>query len=334
MRALVVTTINSPNNTLRLLAEGAKAHDIRFLIVGDTKTPLDFELPHAEYLSLAEQVKQFPTFCSVLPTKHYARKNVGYLAAIAQGATEIQETDDDNVPYAEFWGCLPASFAVDTISADPSCAWYNVYSRFTETRIWPRGYPLQYLQSAPLHDRKSRSRLTRGLIVQGLANGNPDVDAIFRLTQELPVHFQVQQPVMLGKGVWCPFNSQNTSFRRTAFPLLYLPSYCSFRMTDIWRSFVAQRCLWEADEGVVFQSATVYQERNEHDLLRDFADEVPGYLLNDRIRCALENCSVEKDDMLKSLSSCYESLVREELLPKTELPVVAAWCAQLEMLCP
>jgi hypothetical protein len=84
----------------------------------------------------------------------------------------------------------------------------------------------------------------------------------------------------------------------------------------------------------VFHSATVYQERNEHDLLRDFADEVPGYLLNDRIRCALENCSIEKGDMLRSLSSCYECLVREELLPKTELPVVAAWCAQLEMLCP
>jgi hypothetical protein len=214
MQALVVTTINAPNNTLRLLAEGAKAHGVRFVIVGDTKTPVDFDLPHAEYLSLAEQVKRFPILCGVLPTQHYARKNVGYLAAIAQSATEIHETDDDNVPYAEFWGRLPESFTVDAIAADPSCAWYNVYSRFTETRIWPRGYPLQYLQSASLHDRKSHSRLTRGLIVQGLANGNPDVDAVFRLTQELPVNFQVQQPVMLDEGVWCPFNSQNTTFLR------------------------------------------------------------------------------------------------------------------------
>ncbi len=79
----------------------------------------------------------------------------------------------------------------------------------------------------------------------------------------------------------------------------------------------------------MFQSATVYQERNEHDLLRDFADEVPGYLLNDRIRCVLENCAIDKRDMLGSLSLCYESLVKEELLPKLELPILAAWRAQL-----
>lgn len=333
MQALVVTSINAPNRTLRLLAEGAYAHDVHFLIVGDTKTPADFELYHSEYLSIAEQVKRFPQFCSVLPTKHYARKNVGYLAAIVQGATEIQETDDDNVPYLEFWDRLPDRATVDAITADPSCAWYNVYSRFTSTKIWPRGYPLQYLQTTTAHNRQIISRTTSGLIVQGLANGNPDVDAVFRLTQELPVNFEKRQPVMLGVGVWCPFNSQNTIFRRVAFPLLYLPSNCSFRMTDIWRSFVAQRCLWEIGEGVVFRSATVYQERNEHDLLRDFADEVPGYLLNDRIRCVLEKCSLDKRDMLSSLSLCYESLVREDLLPKSELPIVAAWRAQLEKSC-
>jgi hypothetical protein len=216
------------------------------------------------------------------------------------------------------------------IAADPSCAWFNVYSRFTGTKIWPRGFPLQCLKTSTVHERKSSLGTASGWIVQGLANGNPDVDAVFRLTQALPVNFEAQDAVMLGVGVWCPFNSQNTIFRREAFPLLYLPSNCSFRMTDIWRSFVAQRCLWETGEGVVFQSATVYQERNEHDLLRDFADEIPGYLLNDRIRCALEKCSIDKRDMLSSLSLCYERLVREDLMPKSELSIVAAWCAQLE----
>ena len=48
-------------------------------------------------------------------------------------------------------------------------------------------------------------------------------------------------------------------------------------MTDIWRSFVAQRILQENDWAVLFHAPTVSQERNEHDLMRDFADEVPGY---------------------------------------------------------
>jgi hypothetical protein len=37
-------------------------------------------------------------------------------------------------------------------------------------------------------------------------------------------------------------------------PLLYLPSHCCFRMTDIWRSFIAQRCLWELGHWVVCQA--------------------------------------------------------------------------------
>ncbi|MBV5271274.1 MAG: DUF288 domain-containing protein, partial [Afipia sp.] len=74
---------------------------------------------------------------------------------------------------------------------------------------------------------------------------NPDVDAIYRLTLPLPQSFREEQPVALGRNVWCPFNSQNTTWWKEAAPLLYLPSFCSFRMTDIWRSFVAQRIAWE-----------------------------------------------------------------------------------------
>src|SRR5262249_24083833 len=121
VRTLVVTTINPPNKALRSLAEGARANDVPFVIVGDTKTPADFHLDPAVYLSVAEQTKRFPSFCRELPLKHYARKNVGYLAAIENGAREIQETDDDNIPYAEFWRHSPGMLEVDAITADSSC---------------------------------------------------------------------------------------------------------------------------------------------------------------------------------------------------------------------
>jgi hypothetical protein len=38
-----------------------------------------------------------------LPSKHYARKNLGYLIAIKNGAEIIIETDDDNIPEKNFW---------------------------------------------------------------------------------------------------------------------------------------------------------------------------------------------------------------------------------------
>ena len=74
---------------------------------------------------------------------------------------------------------------------------------------------------------------------------------------------------------------------------MYLPAYCSFRMTDIWRSFVAQRIAWENGWNVLFREATVRQRRNPHDLMRDFRDEVPGYVANREICAALQALELE-----------------------------------------
>ena len=73
------------------------------------------------------------------------------------------------------------------------------------------------------------------LIQQGLVNGDPDMDAIFRLTRKYPlapleVTFDpAAPPAFLPEGVFSPFNSQNTLFHRDAFWALMLPSTTSFR---------------------------------------------------------------------------------------------------------
>src|ERR1039457_962260 len=64
-------------------------------------------------------------------------------------------------------------------------------------------------------------------IQQGLANEDPDVDAIYRLLLPLPISFRTDRRLALGRGTWCPFNSQNTAWFPAAYPLMYLPSYCS-----------------------------------------------------------------------------------------------------------
>ncbi len=104
-------------------------------------------------------------------------------------------------------------------------------------------------------------------------------------------------------------------------------------MTDIWRSFVAQRCLWAMGKYVVFHApAEVVQERNPHDLMQDFKSEVPGYLHNEAIAktlggLKLELCS-ENDTptALKNLKTCYGALVKDGFLPEAELSGVDAWC--------
>ena len=279
MRAIVVTSISKPNPVLRVLAEESLKRGYTFILAGDTKSPADFHIPGCEFLSIEQQRSLFPRFASILPERHYCRKNIAYLRAIEQGATAIQETDDDNMPLEAFWGEPPQPKL--GLSATTSPGWLNVYRWFTDQDIWPRGLPLENIQD--LFQPRVEEAALQPLIFQGLANDNPDVDAVFRLTRQLPFTFDQREAVLLHTGTWCPFNSQNTLFRKEAFMYLYLPATCSFRMTDIWRSFIAQRCLWQNQGGIVFHNATVVQARNEHSLIKDFEDEVPGYLNNNRI---------------------------------------------------
>lgn len=106
----------------------------------------------------------------------------------------------------------------------------------------------------------------------------------------------------------------------------YLPSFCSIRMTDI------QRIAWENGWHILFHGATVRQERNDHDLMRDFADEIPGYLHNYRIRKTLEDLPLRggKPEIMNNIMACYAALVKLEVVASGELPLVEAWAVDLE----
>lgn len=324
MRSLVITTINKPNKAMKKLAKIALQNEIQFVIVGDLKTPEAIRELDAVYLDVYKQKKYFNKLASLIPYNHYARKNLGYLYCIQNGTEIIQETDDDNVPKDNF---------LEEIKSKPllikgKIKWYNVYKWFTAKNIWPRGFPLEYLKNKNTIKIIKNKKL-KPFIYQGLADNNPDVDAIYRMTEILPIYFKNRKPIILDKNVWCPFNSQNTTFLKEAFPLLYLPSYCSFRMTDIWRALISQRCLWEINGGVMFHSATMYQRRNYHNLINDFKDEIFGYLNNEKIRVILENLSLSKDTF-KNLYLCYSELIKAKILPKEELKILKVWIKELE----
>ena len=329
---LVVTTISAPNEVLYALANGAKVANADFIIVGDRKTPENFKMDGVRYLSPAEQDKLFPNLSQQIPWNHYARKNIGYLAALGSKGRWLVETDDDNYPMESFFQEPNKLSGVRPVTTEGS--WLNVYDCFSSGEdIWPRGYPLELLaerQHQPI--RYGSELVMEPCLVQGLADDNPDVDAVFRMTRQLPFVFdKTVKPVRLSSGNWCPFNSQNTWIRRDVAVLAYLPSFCSFRMTDIWRSFVAQRCLWEQGEGVVFVAPTVRQERNEHNLLKDFEDEVSGYVKNAFIASLLDETKLT-GDYATDITRCYEALVKADIIPALELPLLNAWLREIDAL--
>ncbi len=238
---IVVTSVSPPNSSLQALADGARARGMDFLVMGDTKSPAEFTLEGCEFYDVARQGETGFKYAKLCPTRSYARKNIGYLISIAGRAPVILETDDDNIPRESFWDERQLNIEAPRLA---SAGWVNVYGYFTDAILWPRGLPLDAVQ-ASLPDFDS---LTSGTsecpIQQGLADGDPDVDAIYRLILPLPQTFRTDRRVILDPGSWCPFNSQNTTWFPQVYPLMYLPAYCSFRMTDIWGSFVAQRIAW------------------------------------------------------------------------------------------
>jgi len=315
------------------IAAGCLEQEWGFLVIGDTKSPADFNLRGARFMSVESQLKTGFQYAGLAPVRHYARKNIGYLVAMREGAQTIVETDDDNFPSPPFWHPGSTDQRAHVVSQP---GWTNVYRYFTDVPIWPRGYPLDLVHAAVPPRADLPVRYVHCPVQQGLVNENPDVDAIYRLVLPLPQNFRREPAVALTGGAWCPFNSQNTVWHRDAFPLLYLPAHCSFRMTDIWRSFVVQRILAANGLGLLFTSASAVQERNEHNLMSDFAAEVPGYNHNRALMACLEKLPLTADprQIGENLLACYRALVQLGLFPEDELPLVRAWLSDLEGLAP
>lgn len=82
---------------------------------------------------------------------------------------------------------------------------------------------------------------------------------------------------------------------------------------------------------MVFHAAEVDQVRNDHNLLKDFEDEIPGYLNTQRIVSTLEDLALRagENEIYNNLLTCYEALVRIEVIPAKELELVEAWLTDL-----
>jgi hypothetical protein len=97
---------------------------------------------------------------------------------------------------------------------------------------------------------------------------------------------------------------------------------------------VAQRIAWTNGWSILFTGPTVRQLRNDYQLMRDFRDELPGYLNNRRIGELLESLNLRSgpDRIHDNLRICYEALVREAFLAREELAHLDAWLCDLSAL--
>jgi hypothetical protein len=316
---IVITSIFKPTEAIERFA---KLNEYQLVVVGDKKTPADWSYENCVYLDIEQQISLNAGLANSIPFNHYGRKMLGYAYAMKQGADIIIDTDDDNIPYAD-WD-FP-SFKGAYTSSTHDLGWVNIYHHFTDQHIWPRGLPLRNI-------RDSREKLTwqnnekqqHVGIWQGLADEDPDVDAIYRLTSDTACVFNKKSPVVLEKGTVCPFNSQNTAIQKEFFPLLFLPSFVTFRFTDILRGIIAQPILWQHNARLGFTTATVVQKRNVHDYFKDFESEVPMYLHTEKSLTAVTN-AITNGSVAENLQAAYEALLKINVVEEREMNVLEEW---------
>lgn len=314
---IVITSIFSPTEAVRKFA---KIREWHVIVVGDKKSPLEYKVDNCTFLSVENKLN-----CQledVLPYNHYARKMLGYVYAIKHGAECLADSDDDNIPYDD-WG-VP-DFDGQYLTYSSNKGFVNIYEYFSSQKIWPRGFPLNKVSTKTFLISELKEQVQNVGIWQGLADKSPDVDAIYRLTDDGECFFKKKSPIVLDTSTYCPFNSQNTIFRKELFPLMYLPATVSFRFTDILRGLMAQPIMQLYGFKLGFCNATVLQERNEHDYLKDFQSEIPMYLNVEKVIDAVKQGISIKNSIGENLYFAYEVLFKAGIVKEDELTICQAW---------
>ena len=329
MNSLVITTIASPNKCLKSIAKNIK-DKFRLIIIGDKKSPKKFKLQNSDYYSLKDQLKIDLKTSRLSKINHYSRKNIGYLIAFKEKSEFIYETDDDNFPYKEFYKLK--NLFVDGYETENK-KFINIYKYFSNQIIWPRGYPLNYIKTKYQETKKlNYKKNIYSPVQQYLADGEPDVDAIFRLVFDSKDFKKSKNIYFLKKKTYCPFNSQNTVWHRSIFPLMYLPVTCSFRLTDIYRSYIAQRILFENNAVISFHSATVKQIRNAHNLIQDFSHEIDGYTKIEEFLKIIDKIKLKKGKkrIISNLKKIYNTLIIKKFFHKKEKNYLNYWIEDIK----
>jgi hypothetical protein len=275
-QAIVTTTINAPTEALKKFAAIAIKDGWTLVVVGDMKTPHEAYADFVEqyegsvvYLTPADQTALAPELSKLIGWNCIQRRNMGLVYAYQQGAEIMAVVDDDNIPY-EKWGKnlhFDKPYAVSTFKT-ASRVFDPISPAFEH--IWHRGFPLQLLDQRSLNKPQLLKR--RILVQADMWDGSPDVDAVCRITLDPQVTFNPQM-IHYAANVPGPFNSQNTFLHRDAMPDYFLFPHIG-RMDDIWAAYYLQA---KHPDSVCYAKASVFQDRNPHDLVKDLDAELIGY---------------------------------------------------------
>ena len=269
---IVTTTIFNPSLAVKKFSKIKNWH---LVVVGDLKTPHEkyLKMKNITYLSPNMQNKIAPRLSRLIGWNCIQRRNIGYVYAKKNGAKFIASVDDDNIPYKNWGQKILLNKNISSKIYNTNFEAFDPLSIFKfNSKIWHRGFPLQLVQDKP--KLKKVIKKINPDIQANLWDKNPDIDAINRMTLKKE-NFIFKNIGHFSSVKFAPFNSQNTIFNSDVISKYFLFPYIG-RMDDIWASYYVQSLGFK----VIFDKATVYQDRNKHSYYKDFQGEIIGYRNN------------------------------------------------------
>lgn len=256
------------------------------IVVADIKTPsVNFEkLPSERVIFLSvllqQNLENRIQFVKLIPWNSFGRKNIGYMFAIAAKAKAIWDMDDDNILISKHHILHALNVRTNNnynffISNGSVINPMPLFKNYSDNYLWPRGLPLEVIKTKHIFSKTKKPE--KILIWQSLANNDPDVDAIFRLTKNHKIFFDDEKALVLASTQFSPMNAQSCLFFNQSFLALFLPFSVPGRVSDIWRGYIAQALLFGIPGNIVLSSPLVIQNRNAHNYLEDFMAEKDLY---------------------------------------------------------
>lgn len=278
-KIIVTTTINSP--TKAIIAFDAMK-DYELIVIGDKKTPTDFKISNGLYISPEDQEKKFKNLSDLLGWNCIQRRNIGFLFALEMGADIIATIDDDNIPMTDWGKDLMIGKTITTKSYEVNEVVFDPIGATNYPSFWHRGFPIQLISNRKYCDIKTKSITPK--IQADFWNGDPDIDAICRILYKPNCIFD-EAFFPFTTNSFTPFNSQNTFIHKSLMPYYFMFPGIG-RMDDIWGAYFVQAL---TNERPIFNRASVFQERNLHDLTQDFTNEIIGYEKTLPMLCELKS---------------------------------------------
>lgn len=267
-KIIVMTTINSPTIATQKFAN---MKNWELIVVGDKKTPHEeYEKLDCIYLHPDYQNEKYRDLSDAIGWNKVQRRNIGFVEAYNMGADVVASVDDDNIPYEDWGNNILVNQEVEVDLWHTEYPVFDPLSVTNNSSLWHRGYPVENVK----HKNNviyMGKKLVKVLIQADLWDGDPDIDAICRLTKFPIVKFNVDKPYASNKI--SPFNSQNTFLARECLKYYFMYPFVG-RMDDIWASYDLQKIF---PNSLVYNKASVYQDRNQHDLIKNLEDEIIGY---------------------------------------------------------